>query len=177
MNRNEKEVLNAYHDWLVLQVDPYYDFATNYSDLMWALDTTEYVPNCVMNESREADGVEIRCTFDDISGLKMSVENILSGKKPTLLEVLVALFTRYSDFVLFEPGQKSVAPELFFDCLAHLGLLNLHDFEKSGENLHRILADFMAGKLMLFDVPEDLLSPKTKDLWLICGKYAMLKWF
>ena len=163
----ERSVLHEYHEWLVSLVDPTGAMSRRYSELLWCLDEVDYRYRVELDQNRYLDGLKMREEFDeetdfrDNFGRKISVSESLSCKKCSVLECFVALFTRYSDTILTEPGDPSVAPELFYDALSTLGLLYFDDYKDNFDDIFVILDEFMDGKKCMFCVKK---CKKNADL-------------
>ena len=162
----EKEVLRDYHEWLVSLVDtPDRDFERSYTELMDILDTVEYRWTFEKDQNRAMDGIDLRGHFSEEFGAPFGFRN---GVPCTVLECLVAVFTRYSDTILCEKGDPSVAPELFFDGLESLGLLEFDDSKGDFGGVFVILDTWLASKITLF-------HENNTDLFMQIGKYWMAR--
>ena len=169
------EVVYDYKDWLISLVDtPENDFRRYYTKLMNDLFDKDYPWMRGHNGDRFDDGIELRSRYDIyVRDGETHVIKTLSGKPCSILECLVALFNRYSDSVLTDPGDPSVAPELFYDALNGLELLFFDDSRYDFEAVNDILDQFLVYKKCMFSVKS---VKKVTDLWLLTGKYSMEKW-
>lgn len=167
---NGRDIIEDYHNWLISLIDtPDKEFSRNYSVLMTILDMIEYKWKNPKDENRALDGIELRNRFSDELGDKYSFRRFMPC---TILECFVALFTRYSDTILVEDGDPSVAPELFFDALEGLGLLEFDDSHIDEEKILDILHLFVTGKIGIFGEKSGRF--KT-DLFMQVGKFCMNK--
>lgn len=171
------EIICDYHRWLVSLVDnDYHELEAYYTKLMWILDDIPYKWHLKSDENRYDDGLKMRALYDErINLTDISLENdVIFGKEPSILEVLVALFTRYSDDIVVGPWGKSVAPRLFYEFLGNFGLKSCDDSgsfsEKSGNfepEVRAKMEEFMekSGKKCLFSG----FCQKSAGLWEQCG--------
>ena len=159
----EKEELYGYHRWLVSVVDtPEKDFSRYYTCLTDHMDGKAYRYVVARDQDRYVDGLHLR----DVYGIRRD-------GPCSILECLVALFAKYSDTVLTDPGDVSVAPELFYDAMEHLGLLFFDDSRYDFRQVEDILEGFLEWKIRLFGVKN---CKKSEGIYLLAGKHAMLKW-
>ncbi len=170
-NRIEKGVLYDYREWLVSFVDTEdLDFSRNYTCLMDQLFHTKYRWVIDMDQDRYIDGLDMRKKYEYETGNDISSDIMIDC---SILECFVALFVKFSDTVLTDPGDISVAPELFFDALSHLGLLFYDDNRYDSYAVDDIIERFLDCKIQLFSVS---FCKKNVDLYMLTGKYSMEKW-
>ena len=170
-NRHEKEVVNDYREWLVAFVDtPKRDFQKYYTNLIDILFTTPFRWKVKRDQDRYADGLYLRKRYLDETLIDIDKDLM---PECSVLEFLVALFVRYSDTVLTEPGDDSVAPDLFYDAIAHLNLLFFDDEKHDFEGVYDTLERLMDCKILLFPVS---FSKKSEGFFLQVSKYSMEKW-
>lgn len=171
---NEKHEIFDYHRWLISLVDnSSCELYLNYSSLLGAMDSIEYVPKHRLDSNRVIDGIEMRDKYDgyfNSNGKGTDVSEILASKPCSILECLVALCTRYSENVAVDAGEKSIAPLLFYEILTNLGLLDASDDRYLSQNdddlVHKLMCVLHVGTY--FDVK----NAKNMDVWSQCGKYV-----
>lgn len=174
-SNKELEVVYDYKDWLISLVDtPEEDFKRYYTELMGHLFEKEYHWFKGLDRDRYDDGIELRMRYETtVNAGSYDICDLLGDKKCSILECLVALFDRYSDSILTDPGDPSVAPELFFDAMKGLDLLFFDDSQYDFRAVNHILDQFLVYKKCMFSVKS---VKKVTDLWLLTGKYSMEKW-
>lgn len=174
MSRKVKDILaHDYHDWIISLVDtPDGDFYQHYSHLMDILDDVEFIAVNWSDENRIVDAYELRNRYDyDENEHRMRLSDVLSDKKPSVLEVLSATFTRYSDNVLVEPGDPSVAYRMFEHILGDLDFTRFDDSWRFDEGVVReILEKWMTKKLKTYTLCKK--NVKSSGLWEACGYWA-----
>lgn len=173
----KNELVFNYHQWLIGLVDDDDDtLYFHYSRLMRVLDDTPYRWTNPKDESRYLDGRELRNRFDYEENEEIS--RVLRRKKVSILEVLVALVSRYSDDILCSPDEPSVAPDIFYEILENFGFLQYDDLEYSAENVLKILEKWMDGKAKngQSGTPFGRFYSKKSDLWTQCGVFCREKW-
>lgn len=168
----KSNVEHEYHRWLISLVDPDGVFETNYVSLMSLLDKTTYIYRLPMDKNRYLDGIAMRDRYDyEINRSRFDVLDVLGDKECSILECLVALFCRFSDEILVEPGENSLAPELFYVSLENLGLLDQDDSRFDLSKSSDILDKWACGKLHIFSH-----RGKNLDLFSEVGKYSSEKY-
>lgn len=117
----------GYHDWLVSQIDsPERDLARNYTILMDILDEIPFEAHNKMDENLIPNAISMRNEyFFDETFCEKNLKNV------TFLEIFVEILRKISDFVLVEPGNSSVAPEIWYEIMKNLHFLHAKndDFE------------------------------------------------
>lgn len=161
-----------YHRWLVSLVDSGHMFWNNYKKLMAHLDERTYVYRSELDKNRYVDGLALREQYDyEVNESNFDVLDSLGDKECSCLECLVALFTRYSDNILVEPGDNSLAPELFYTAMENLGLISMDDVCFDSRKVDEILDDWMKNRVWIFEK-----CGKNSDLFLQCGKFCGKKY-
>jgi hypothetical protein len=174
MSRSVKDIVaHDYHDWIVSLIDtPDSDYSVHYSKLMWILDDIEYISLNWSDDNRVADAFLLRNRYDDEENChRLTISKRLSDKNPSILEVLSALFTRYSDDILTEPGDPSVGFLMFETVLRDLDLLKCDDFFTfSRSEIEEKTLKWMVGDKKTYT--ECIKSDKNLGLWEACGYWA-----
>lgn len=162
-----------YHEWLIDFVDDGSGgLYNNYGYLMEALDNTPFIWHNSLDRSREVDGLEMRLRYTN--EYYTDICRILEGKPCSILEALVALFIRYSEEILCEPGESGYTSELFYGFLCSFSLLELDDSRFSVEKYEEIIEEFTSGRHGIF---EKSVGKCGNDMFLQVGKYAARQFF
>lgn len=175
----ELRVEKLYHLWLVSLVDPDGMFINEYSNLMDLMDDLPFTYVLELDRGRYLDGIELRTRFDyEASDSRLSVYKVLEEKECSILECLVALFCRYSDDILVEPGDNSLAPELFYTALGNLGLLSMDDSAFDEAKSVTVLEKWCKKQVYIFGNGDKNLSNGVQnlDLFLEIGRFVEEKY-
>lgn len=172
----DDRIIYDYHHWLVRFVDNNNEeLWKNYSLLMQKLFEIDYIWEHEWDEGRFLDGRKLRVDYDeDILESDDGVQVRLSPDHVSVLEVLVALCTRYSDEVLFMPDHPSVAPEIFYVILDNLNLIWCYDAQFDADFVEKSVQKWLkrTRKTTIFG---EKASKKT-DLWGECGTFCNKKY-
>lgn len=163
-------VLFEYHGYLVSLVDTStHDLMQNYSFLMDYLDDIPYESSNKLDHSRIVDAYYLREKYDNNENHSSfyDVSDLLSDKEPSILEVFVALLTRYSDEVLTDPGDFSKAPEIFHDILRNIGALGCDNYHFSKEMADSFADSFLKKRVFLTE------NEKKMDIFMALGKFCI----
>ena len=168
----KNQVAHEYHRWLISLVDPDGVFETNYRSLMSLMDKTSYYYVLPLDKNRYLDGIAMRDRYDyEVNRSRWDVLDVLGDKECSILECLVAVFCRYSDDILVEPGENSLAPELFYVSLENLGLLDQDDEHFDIAKSSEILEKWCEKRVYILSH-----GGKNLDLFSEIGKYSSEKY-
>lgn len=161
----DKKADLAYHDWLVSLVDsPFGDLSRNYKSLCNCMDEIEFVPAHPWDENRIYDSLNRRRFFlERVYNAPNGVK--IDRKYVTFFEFLVGILVDLSETSFVEPGDPSVAPDMFVDFLGESGLLGLDDDHFDRNSCVGFCVGFMkkSKKCVVFGEKLD----KNLDFWAI----------
>lgn len=122
LSRREK-FDKAYHEWLVSLVDgPDGWLSRDYSVLMDEMDHYKFTYEHPWDENRITAVYSMRRNYVENVWKRSDMLDV-EREYVTILEVLVCIFTNLSENVFTEPGDESLAPEMFYVFLSDLNLL------------------------------------------------------
>jgi hypothetical protein len=173
----------TYFDWLVSLVDTENeDLRVQYEDLMRCMDDFEFKIVNPLDENRVFDAYHLRdeyrelADFESSRGLEGSFEALeggRDGKNPSFLEVIVGICVFYSRRVLVEPGDLSVAPDIFYYFMDSSGLIFYDNDHFDADFTGNFCCNFCekSKKLQLFGEKMN----KNESLWVAFGRFLSQK--
>lgn len=106
-----------YFDWLVFTIAPDYHQRENYTELFFALYSTEFFWTVSRDKNRAEDGLDLRVQFERETG-----EYAEMCGPCNCLEMFVALAIRCEMELMYDPDAGDRTDEWFWMMMANLGL-------------------------------------------------------
>lgn len=167
-----------YKHWLISKIDTNGDYSISdiYGCLIAVLFETDFVyisddPQLNMDKNRASDGLYLRTIFDQETG--NDITTLLKEKKPSVLEVLIALSIRIEQDIMGE-GNDDFG-KWFVEMLENLGLTEYTDdytwpedevLEILGRFMYRRYGEDGIGSLFPLKNPEICSEKFTKlEIW------------
>ena len=164
-----------YFAWLCMWAVPDGQKRSDYSELLTALNNTEFTWTVNHDENRAADGIQLRTIYEDETG-----EWCDQGGPCSVLEMLLALSIRCDSEIMYDPYEPNRADKWFWMMIENLGMdifVN-GSFVQDGYNsaIFRFLGRKYgkSGQFCLFPIPE--MSTKFQKIELIYQMNYYLKW-
>ena len=147
----------TYFDWLVYQISPDHFMRERYSELLFALYSTEFFWVLQRDRNRAEDGLELRKKFDREIGGDIDILGPC-----TCLEMMVALAIRCENELMYDPDFGDRTDQWFWMMIENLGLDQFDDDNFDEDEIDYILERFMKreygihGKYCMFPSQESI---------------------
>ena len=124
-----KKLANLYFDWLYsIGCDSEYAPSGSYRKLLGTLHGIPFRYSLPMDGNRAVDGIEMRYQFGDIFEYPQAeIAHYIDTKPCTVLEVLIALASRYEIHILSDPDLGDRTAQWFWAMLENLGIDEMED--------------------------------------------------
>ena len=154
-----------YFDWLVYRISPDYPMRETYSELLFALYSTEFFWVIPRDVNRAKDGLELRKKFERETG---GGADILGPCR--CLEMMIALAIRCENELMYDPDLGDRTDQWFWMMIENLGLTRFDDEYFDEDEVDYILDRFMNreygkhGEFCMFPGAESVQNLKKMEL-------------
>ena len=165
----------TYFDWLVYQISPDYHMRERYSELLFALYSTEFFWALPRDINRAKDGLDLRRQYEQETGEGADVFGPC-----TCLEMMIALAIRCENELMYDPDFGDRTDQWFWIMIDNLGLDQFENDEFDKDEVDYILNRFMNreygihGEFCMFPGTESVKNLKKMELAYQINYYVKL---